>query len=224
MIPLQDEAAALRTESARKDAEIGMLRRKFARMSETLTALRDESIYHLRKKDDIIEELELQLLSSSCGTGSSGSRSADSVTPGVLCGVPRGLSLALGDDERNSEVGALVLSGTGGARVRSANDPKEKAGDEWAGEDLQEEVCKSSTELFGDDLESGRAGAQDDLRIGEGLEGEVQRLREEFRIKSEECACLETALEELQKRCIALEDEVASTLQQHDSMAEEIKR
>jgi len=30
---LQEEAAVLRTETARKDAEIGMLRRKFSRLS-----------------------------------------------------------------------------------------------------------------------------------------------------------------------------------------------
>jgi hypothetical protein len=38
-----------------------MLRRKFSRLSDTLASLRDDSMNTLRKKDDMIEELERQL-------------------------------------------------------------------------------------------------------------------------------------------------------------------
>ena len=71
-IIVQARAALLRTEAARKDSEIVMLRRKFSRLSDTLASLRDDSMNTLRKKDDMIEELERQLLSSSMGSGSSG--------------------------------------------------------------------------------------------------------------------------------------------------------
>jgi len=217
-------------------------------ISETLASLRDDSINTMRRKDDIIEELEHQLLSSSMGSGSSGGSVG---TPVVVAQNCRTIS-SVGEEQRDLEVGSLVLSNIGGVEIEGVEAGESNGGVTrglceggsgqslpWDGEEeeiavrrrsvVEEEVVRA---LHGPDVHVlGSRGSRDGAdRDGSGnLEQmlivkdlEIARLEQDIGMKCSESARHEEEIKILTQQHVDTEQQLSEALSRNESLAEQL--